>query len=200
LAHKLDELARLGVDRAVVLVGTHGGQITAYVNAHQWSIEVVTFSDGDALLGTGGAVKHAAAELPDRFWLTYGDTLLDADLAGAEVWATAHDLDAVMTVLPNRDRWEPSNVALDGHLVVSYGKEAPPGVHDHLDYGYLLLPRSSFVVRPESRFDLGAVVGDLVLGGRLGAFVVTERFHDVGTPEALRETNRWMSERQGAPR
>ena len=40
--------------------------------------------DGPTLRGTGGAVLHALPLLPARFWVTYGDTLLDVDLAAAE--------------------------------------------------------------------------------------------------------------------
>jgi NDP-sugar pyrophosphorylase family protein len=195
LAYKLDELARAGVERAVVLVGVHGDQVVGYLARHSWPLEVVHLADGDTLLGTGGAVKHAAAELPDRFWVTYGDTLLSADLRAVEAWAGARQLDAVMTVLHNNDRWEPSNVSVDGPLVASYGKGAPKGTHDHLDYGYLLLPNEAFAGRPEDHFDLSVVVQSLIVDRRLGAFVVDERFHDVGTPEALDETGRWLAAR-----
>jgi NDP-sugar pyrophosphorylase family protein len=140
-------------------------------------------------------VKHAAGRLPARFWLTYGDTLLQADLRDAEVWAEERRLDAVMTVLYNDDEWEPSNVSVAEDLVTSYGKDAPKGTHHHLDYGYLLLPNEAFAGRSESRFDLSVVVQALIADRRLGAFAVGERFHDVGTPEALEETGRWLAAR-----
>ena len=43
--------------------------------------------------------------------------------------------------------------------------------------------------------DLGDVVRALITRRRLGAFEVTERFHDVGTEAAWRETDDWVRTR-----
>jgi MurNAc alpha-1-phosphate uridylyltransferase len=200
LAYKLEELARLGVDQVVLLLGQHAEDVARYVEAGRWGLDVVHRSDGDTLRGTGGAIKQAAHILPDTFWVTYGDTLLDADLTSAEAWARAHSLVAVMAVLDNDDQWEPSNVRLEGDVVASYQKDPPPGSHHHLDYGYLLLPRAAFMARTEDCFDLGAVIQDLISERALGAFGVSERFHDIGTPSALADTERWLAGRQRSHR
>ena len=48
-----------------------------------------------------------------------------------------------MTVLHNRDRWEPSNVSVAASSSSSYAKGAPAGTHEYIDYGYLLLGRAT---------------------------------------------------------
>jgi hypothetical protein len=100
-----------------------------------------------------------------------------------------------MTVLENADRWETSNVSVRGELVVAYEKGAVPGSHRFIDYGMLLLTRESFgAPRAEAAFDLREVVHDEISRRRLGAWVVTERFHDIGTEAAWQETDAWMRE------
>jgi NDP-sugar pyrophosphorylase family protein len=193
LDHKIDEMHRLGVDRVLLLLGSHGDQVAEHVRSRAWPLQIDHRSDGETLRGTGGAIKYAAGALDDEFWVTYGDTLLDADLAGAERFAAERGLAAVMTVLRNDDRWEPSNVRLDGDLVISYRKGAPPGSHQYLDYGYLLLPKAAFLAQDAPSFDLAVVIQSLVTEGRLGGFPVTERFHDIGTAEALADTEAWLS-------
>ncbi len=85
LDHKLAELARLGVERVVLLLGAHADQVIDHLEGWRGSIRhPATSLTASALRGTGGAIKHAADLLgDDHFWVTYGDTLLDADLAAA---------------------------------------------------------------------------------------------------------------------
>jgi NDP-sugar pyrophosphorylase family protein len=97
-------------------------------------------------------------------------------------------------VLHNRDRWQPSNTTVVDHRVRSYSKAAPPGTHEYIDYGLSIFRSDAFAQYPEGEpLDLGQVLNDLILAGRLDAYVTEgARFDDVGTPEAWRETNaRW---------
>jgi histidinol-phosphate phosphatase family protein len=191
--HKLREAKRLGATRVVLLLGHGAEQIEHHVgDGGRFGLEVTTVLDGPGLLGTGGALKRAQAALDHRVWVTYGDTLLDADLDAAEAAGRALGCSAVMTVLHNQDRYEPSNVSLDGGRVVAYAKGAPLGTHTHIDYGYLFLPREAFTAVPDRAFDLRTVVDGLIERAELAAFEVTERFHDIGTPEALAETDEWI--------
>lgn len=201
LDHKLAELERLGVGRAVLLVGRHGELIERHVgDGSRYGLAIDLLSDGDVLRGTGGALKQALPQLPERFWVTYGDTLLDADLDAAERRRAAAGWEGVMTVLRNRGRWQPSNVLVRGDLVVGYTKGDVPPSYEHLDYGYLELPAAAVLAVEGEVFDLGAVVAPLIERGGLGAVEVTERFHDIGTPEALVETEAWLRSRRSAPR
>jgi NDP-sugar pyrophosphorylase family protein len=101
----------------------------------------------------------------------------------------------VMTVLENRDRWETSNVDVRDGVVTAYIKGDSPGSHHFIDYGMLLFRRDAFAdVSTTTPTDLGDVVRPLVERGALGAYTVRERFHDVGTEAAWRETDEWCRE------
>ena len=100
-----------------------------------------------------------------------------------------------MTVLHNRDHWETSNTSIaDGH-VIAYTKGDPPGTHEYIDYGYVLLPVDSLTDVTEAAFDLRVVVQRLIEQRSLAAYEVHERFHDIGTPEAFAETDAWLRDR-----
>jgi NDP-sugar pyrophosphorylase family protein len=194
--HKLDEARRLGADRVVLLLGHGADQIEAYVgDGARWGLHLEVMLDGDRPLGTGGSLRQAARLLGERAWITYGDTLLDADLGAAETHARAIDCRAVMTVLHNRDRWEPSNTSIADGRVISYTKGDPPGTHEYIDYGYLLLPGDSITAVGAAAFDLRIVVQSLVERRDIAAYEVHERFHDIGTPDAMAETDAWLRSR-----
>ena len=154
----------------------------------QLGLRFRTLDNGPALRGTGGAVLAALDVLPEAFWVTYGDTFLQLDVAAAEHRFFDAASPGLMTVLHNRDQWEPSNVRVEDGLVVRYGDLAP-GMGEHIDYGMVALRRDAFRGAPaETAFDLGVVFRALAVDRELVAFEVTERFRDIGTPAALRET------------
>jgi NDP-sugar pyrophosphorylase family protein len=191
--HKLEEARRLGATRVVLLLGHGAGQIVEHVgDGARFGVPVTVVLDGDELLGTGGALRQAAARVGDEPWITYGDTLLDADLDAADGHAAALGCRGVMTVLHNRDELEPSNTTVEAGRVTAYAKGDPPGTHEHIDYGLLRLPMAAFDAVGARSFDLSVVVQDLIAAGDLAAFEVHERFHDIGTPEARSETDAWL--------
>ena len=195
--HKLAETKRLGARRVVLLLGHGSDQIESYVgDGSRWGVELVIVRDGAELLGTGGALARAAHTLGDAPWITYGDTLLDVDLDDAESHAADRGYVAVLTVLRNHDRWEPSNTTVRDGLVVAYRKGDPSGTHKHIDYGYLRIPLNELVGTDAAAFDLRVVVDRLIDSHMLLAYEAHERFHDIGTPEALSETDAWLRSRQ----
>ena len=145
--------------------------------------------DGPAPLAPA-APSPPRSHLPDLFWVTYGDTLLDVRMAPLELELAGAD-DGLLVVVRNDDRLQPSNTTVEGSRVTAYAKDAPPGTHAHLDYGLVLLRRRAFDGSPTAAaFDLGDVLRKLVEAKSLAAVEVEAAFHDIGTPEAWRATRR----------
>jgi NDP-sugar pyrophosphorylase family protein len=192
--YELASLAVAGATEVVVLAGYGADQLRAHVgDGRRFGLSVSLVDDGPVLLGTGGAIRAAVDRLPPIFWVTYGDTLLQVPVDAVEA-RLSHDptVLGIMTVLANDDRWETSNVDVDGDLVTAYEKHPIAGTHRHIDYGMLLFRRGVFEESPAGRrLDLGEVLRGLVARRALGAFEVTEPFHDIGTEAAWRETERW---------
>jgi NDP-sugar pyrophosphorylase family protein len=197
--HKLEELRSRGVREVVFLIGHGGDQIRRHVGTGaDFGLDVRYLDDGPRLLGTGGAIKAAVPSLGPRFWVTFGYSLLDVDVERAEKEFLSTPALGMMTVLHNVDRIEPSNVLVEDDCIVAYSKDPRPERAEHIDYGMLLFDAEAFEsvsdVRP---FDLIEVLTALIATRRLAAFVVTEPFHDIGTPETLLETERFIRARRG---
>lgn len=193
LFHQLRLLAGHGARRAVLCVGYLGEIIESQVGAQRCGIEIEYSYDGPALLGTLGAIRNAAPLLGERFLVLYGDTYLRIDYRDvADAWSRS-GLPAVMTVLHNEGRWDSSNATFDGLLVSRYDKRSPDPSMRWIDYGLGGLTASALdAVAPEvsELADLYAVLSGahLLLG-----YVATERFYEIGTPEALAETDAFLS-------
>jgi NDP-sugar pyrophosphorylase family protein len=194
---KLEGLAAAGATEVVLLVGHEGDRIRAHVGSGAaFGLEVQYVDDGPALRGTGGALLQALPVLSPVFWVTYGDTLLQVDLAAAETVFATSRCQVLMTVLHNCDRWQPSNTVVEAGRVAAYRKDPPPTSAEHIDYGMLLFEASAWSGRAADKaFDLADVLEPLVAARRVAAFEVSSRFHDIGTPEAVRETEQFLRRR-----
>jgi NDP-sugar pyrophosphorylase family protein len=141
-------------------------------------------------LGTGGALKNALELLEDEFILMNGDSFLPLeldDLAGDfdagryEAMVAAYD-NAVPTPVKN-------NLLVKNGTVWEYKREAGvEGGFGHVDAGVYCLKKSVIAnFQGGVKFQLEDVWKPLIVARQLGAFVVRDRFYDIGTPERLAE-------------
>src|SRR5688500_2247372 len=81
-AHQLAWLQRQQVSHVVFLVGYRGEMIRdALGDGSEWGLRVEYIFDGPRLLGTGGALRRALPRLGDAFFVMYGDSYVQCDLA-----------------------------------------------------------------------------------------------------------------------
>ena len=82
IEHQLTLLRREGVARVVLCVGFLGEMIEASVgDGARFGLSVSYSFDGERLLGTGGALRHALPMLGEQFFVLYGDSYLDISYA-----------------------------------------------------------------------------------------------------------------------
>lgn len=195
LVHQLRWLTTQGVTDVVVSIGYLGHMIRDELSSRDLGCRVRFVDEGDDLLGTGGAVRRCLeeADLDDAFFVLYGDSYLNIDLA--EVWAafgkTRGGSAALMTVYRNDGRFDRSNVRLDGDRVGLYDKTvadpAAAGMH-HIDYGVSVM--SADAVRsyvPVGPSDLADALRTMSIEGRLAAYEAEHRFFEIGSPEGFVE-------------
>jgi len=191
----LELLAAHGARDVVLCVGYLGDRFAAALaDGGELGLRVQIIDDGPRLLGTAGAVRNAAHLLGDRWLVLYGDTYLRVDYRAV---ATAHvesELPALMTVLRNDDRWDTSNVELGEGVVRAYNKRAPTSNMRWIDYGLGALTPDALAVAPDED-DLAELYRILAERGDLAAFEATERFYEIGTPAARRETELFLASR-----
>lgn len=194
--YKLSSLANMGFKRITVLAGQHGDQVEQHLlSIHSSKLEISTVLDGPTLLGTAGSIAKSLDRFPETFWVTYGDSYVVADIAAIEQFFACSEF-RVMTVLHNRDFLETSNTTVRDGRVISHYKPASPGVHEWLDYGLLRFTHRDFAnISLSQPTDLSHVINDLIKRELLGAWEVSDRFWEIGSPGALAETSHEFSKR-----
>ncbi|MGW4365727.1 NTP transferase domain-containing protein [Nocardia takedensis] len=190
---QLEWLAACGVDRVLYSLGHLGEAIEEQVGRRAHGLEIDYVYDGPDLLGTGGALRRAAdaGALESEFLVLYGDSCLPIDIRPVWLADSEREEHALMTVYPNGDRWDRSNVVFVDGRVVLYEKNPavrPPAMR-HIDYGLSILRREVIEQRVPSGgvVDLAHLYGELSRAGLLAGFEVTTRFYEIGSPSGLRE-------------
>jgi N-acetyl-alpha-D-muramate 1-phosphate uridylyltransferase len=188
--HQLDWLSKQHVSRVVFLVGYLGEMIRqALGDGSRWGLAIDYVFDGPTLLGTGGAVKRALPALGTPFFVMYGDSYLDCDLADVAEVFRASGAEGLMTVFRNDNRWDASNVQFEEGRIQKYDKRNRTSSMQHIDYGLGVLSAAALDDYPDKApFDLELVYQDLLARDVLAAYEVTSRFYEIGSPEGLEET------------
>jgi N-acetyl-alpha-D-muramate 1-phosphate uridylyltransferase len=192
---QLSLLARQSITEVVLCVGYRGEQIQAAVgDGRNFGVTVRYSFDGETPLGTGGALQRALPQLGAAFFVLYGDSYLRCSFPAVQAAYESSAALGLMTVFCNEDRWEPSNALLRDGRVVEYDKHSPrPGMR-HIDYGLGILSSRALQRSPaEAAFDLADLYRKLALGGELAAWVVSERFYEIGSLAGIEATERYLT-------
>jgi N-acetyl-alpha-D-muramate 1-phosphate uridylyltransferase len=195
LAHQLRMLRRHGVSRAVLCLGYRGEQVRDYAGSGgRFGLALDYSFDGPVLLGTAGAIRRALPLLPGHFLVLYGDSYLPCDYAAVERAFLDSGKSSLMTVYPNRGRWDTSNVEFDGARILAYDKANRTPRMSHIDYGLGCFRRDVFEPLPLDRpSDLAAVYQDLLRRGDLAAWEAEQRFYEVGSFDGIRELEEYLT-------
>ncbi len=192
LLHQLRLLASHGANEIVLCVGYLGDLIEQRIGAERFGLRILYSYDAPELDGTLGAIIRARPLLGERFLVLYGDTYLRIDYAAAVDGWRESGLPAMMTVLRNEGRWDTSNVVYaNGHVLVYDKQRSLPGMQ-WIDYGLGGLTEDALDLAPDGTSDLAELYGDLAQDGSLYGFEARERFYEIGSPEALGDTDTFM--------
>jgi MurNAc alpha-1-phosphate uridylyltransferase len=190
--YQLAWLACQAVTRVVLSIGYRGSMIQSAVgNGSQFGLSVAYADEGDALRGTGGALRFIAdlGLLEPGFFVLYGDSFLPIDLA--PMWRVSEKGRAcTMAVLRNRGRWDKSNVVFKDGKIVLYDKFASDqdaADMEYIDYGISVLTRDVILgeIHSDEVADLAKLLNCLSIQGRLKGHEVFERFYEIGSPQGL---------------
>jgi NDP-sugar pyrophosphorylase family protein len=190
-----------GVSDVVLSVGYRGALLRAHVgDGSRLGVSVRYVDDGGRRLGTGGAVRWAVDDgaVGDAFFVLYGDSYLDVDFTAVESMWRRSRLPALMTVFRNDNRWGTSNACYSRGMVTLYDKAAPSADMHWTDYGLLVLTGSAVRRRIPSAaaVDLGVSLRGMSLDNELAGFPVKKRFHEVGSPDGVRELESHLRRRK----
>jgi NDP-sugar pyrophosphorylase family protein len=192
LLHQLELLAHHGAGEVVVCVGYRGEQIERAIGPVRFGLDLRYSHDAPELDGTLGAVRRALPLLGERFFVLYGDTYLRLPYEDVDAAWRASGLPAVMTVLRNEGRWDTSNVLFRDGRVLRYDKRNPTADMPWIDYGLGGLEAGTLDAVDAEERDLAVLYERLADRGELFGFEATQRFYEIGTPEALAETDAFL--------
>ncbi len=196
--HQLALLRRNGIRRVVLCLGYLGEQVQQHLgDGAAIGMQLEYSFDGERLLGTGGALRRAAALLGDVYWVMYGDSYLDIDYQAVLSHFTTSQALGLMTVLHNGNRWDSSNVVFRDGQLVRYNKHARTPDMEYIDYGAALLRRDVLERIPaDQTYDLADLYTALVDEGQMIGYEVTQRFYEIGTPSGLEEAQEYLGQGQ----
>jgi NDP-sugar pyrophosphorylase family protein len=185
---QLERLAACGFERVLLCVGHLGSAIRAAIgDGASLGLEVDYADDGERPLGTGGALFAAIDVLEPTFLVTYGDSYLPFDYAAPLDDLRAHSgTAATLAVYQNRGLYDRSNVRVEGAHVTAYDKRNP-GELDYIDYGAMALRRSAVEELGPGESDMSLLMASLAARGLMRAFIVGQRFYEIGSEQGLHD-------------
>ena len=200
LAHQLELLRRNGIERVILCMGYLGEMIQKeFGDGARFGVRLDYSSDGDRLLGTGGAVRKALPLLGPKFFVLYGDSYLPADYRAIADAFRSSTKPALMTVYANEGRWDTSNVWFTDGQIKCYDKKKRRPEMRHIDYGLSLFDAGVFqALPPDQPIDLADILRDLVAKNELMGYEVRERFYEIGSPDGLKELDALLRDRPAA--
>ena len=186
---QLKQLKEQGIGHVFLCIGYLGEQIEEYIgDGSRYGLSVTYAYDGDKLLGTGGAIKKIIHQLPDAFFITYGDSYLDVSYKPIKEAFINSGKQGLMTVYKNKDLYDVSNVIFQNGQLLSYSKKYKSAEMHHIDYGLGILKKCAFDDFPEDKvFDLADIYEKLATENNLYGYEVFQRFYEIGSPAGLDE-------------
>jgi NDP-sugar pyrophosphorylase family protein len=189
LEHQVRLLASRGVRDIVLCLGHLGQRVLEHFgNGHRFGVNLTYAWERDRLLGTGGAIRNAAALLRPEFFVAYGDSYLLLDYGDIMRRFRRADTLGMMVVYRNEDRLEPSNVVVTEGRVAAYDKTTRlPGMR-FVNEGLSVLRRRALrLIPPGLPFSQEQFFQLLVRRRQLLAYETHQRFYEVGSPAGLSE-------------
>jgi len=198
LEHQLNLLRRYGVKDIILCVGYLGEKIKEYLgDGRKFGVNIKYSEEKETLLTTAGAIKNAEDLLKDVFFVTYGDAYLILDYQRIMDHFLKFDKLGLMVVYKNFDRYNRSNVVVEGDLVKVYNKkERFPGMV-YIDFGVSVLRKKALSLIPKGKvMDLEQFYQELIRRKELLAFETYQRFYEIGSKRGLEEFKELMNSGQ----
>ena len=189
VAHQLRLLQSRGIRRVVLCLGYRGEMVRDLVrDGREFGLAVEYSFDGPALRGTAGAIHQALLLLEEAFFVLYGDSYLSCDYAAVEQAFRNGERNGLMTVFQNEGQWDSSNIEFAEGRILAYDKKNRTARMQHIDYGLGVFHRRAFArLAPGSVVDLAALYRELLAEDELAAFLVRERFYEIGSLAGIQE-------------
>ncbi len=204
LAHLLDNLEELGVERFIFIIGYMGDKIRAFVDAKYPG--KAQFVEQQTLLGLGYAVKLGLGLCKNEpVVVALGDTIIETDMSEFEV-GSANIIGIHRVDNPKRF----GIVELSGDRIVGMEEKPSSPKSDMAMTGFYLFENSDKILRALDRlieqniktrdeFQLTDAMSLMLSEGDLFIARKIENWHDCGTVSTMLETNEHLLKKAKTP-
>jgi NDP-sugar pyrophosphorylase family protein len=194
ISHQLKYLHQQGIKKVILCIGNLGEILKSYVgDGSRFGLKILYSSDGNKLLGTGGAIKKALSILGNEFFILYGDTFLPVNFNSVKKAYLLSNKLCLMTLIKNDNKWDKSNVLFKNNRLIEYNKQNPSTKMRHIDYGLSVASANIFdMYSSDTFFDLSSVYESLSIKKQIEGFEVYKRFYEIGTPSSIKETEKYL--------
>ena len=190
IEYQFDLIHKYKFDEIILCIDHFGEQIKAYVGTETSKGITVRYSIDDHL-DVIGAVKTAEKWLQNHFFLMYGDSYLPfLDFNKMYQKYIQQNKLAMMAVWKNENTIDASNIKIENGAVTSVGDNDS----DFIDYGTTILNKKILESVPyQQKYSTKKLWQRLVEQNQLAAYIAPDRFYHIGTPEALKDTRRYIT-------
>lgn len=143
LEYIFEDLNKKGITHIILAVGYMKEKIEEYFKNQYKSIEI-SYSEEDAPLGTGGAIKKALSQCKEEnIFIINGDTFYDVDLEKMKKFHIENksSLTLVVKEMKNFDRY--GSLIIENNKIIKF-EEKKPLVKGKINGGIYLIKRSIF--------------------------------------------------------
>ena len=195
--HQLELLEKKGFKNIHFCLGFLGEQVEKVVKESEYFKRLsISFSyDGEKLLGTGGTIKKIITELPEYFFITYGDSYLDIDYFDLQITfeSIKSNYSSLMAVYKNINLFDKSNVIFENDSIINYSKIKKDSRMNHIDYGVGILSNKSMDEYDKNIIlDLADVYEKLSFKNELFGYEVFHRFHEIGSFQGIEDLSKYL--------
>lgn len=192
LQHQLELAAKAGVKSATIFAGFLADQIARFVGDGSRFGMAITVHVEEEPLGNAGAVLQSLDNMPERFFVMYGDVMMAVDLARMARFHMDHAAAFTAFVHPNDHPFDSDLVEADAQGRVTALHNAPhdPGrsYANLVNAALYVVERDAlraFAAPGKQDFTKDVMPGLIASGAKVLAYRSAEYIKDMGTPERL---------------
>ncbi|MFA9550030.1 MAG: nucleotidyltransferase family protein [Hyphomicrobium sp.] len=195
--HVLDRLAAAGISKAVVNVHYLADTLETHLSTRE-KPQIIISDERGLLLDTGGGVVHALPKLgPEPFLIHNSDSVwIEGVGANLDRLIAAWDCDKMDSLMLLASTTTSLGYDGGGDFVMGTdGRLVRRGEHQMASFvftGVSIAHPRMFDGAPRRRFSLNELWNTAIENGRLYGIRLDGQWMHVGTPEALKEAERWI--------
>jgi NDP-sugar pyrophosphorylase family protein len=194
IVHQVELFKRNNISEIVLCVGTFSEKIIGYLgDGSKFGVSIkYSVEDPSHLLGTLGALRKAYDLLEEHFFVIWGDSYLETDYNKVlEEFLKSNKL-GLMTAYKNENNIEPSNMSVRNNMVLAYDKKQNRGF-EYVDYGLSVFKKRALdFFDAEKNLDLTELNTTLISLDQLAAFVVRDRYYEIGSFQGISELEKHL--------